>query len=97
VNPGPASVLYAELLVVIAKMQQARQNPVGSCLRSPCVDPDGSVCGVSEVYMLYDLQRWASSAYGIMIIRVSPPALSHLRPALRVADPARPVIGIKEC
>jgi hypothetical protein len=31
-----------------------------------------------------------------MIIRVPPPALSHLRPALRVADPAWPVIGIKE-
>jgi hypothetical protein len=42
------------------------------------------LCGVSEVCMLCELQRWASSAYGIMIIRVSQPALSHLRPALRV-------------
>src|SRR5271166_686044 len=31
--------------------------------------------------------------YGIMIIRVLAPALSHLRPALRLAGPARPVIG----
>src|ERR1700722_757614 len=28
-----------------------------------------------------------------MIIRVLAPALSHLRPALRLAGPARPVIG----
>ena len=30
-----------------------------------------------------------------MIIRVHAPALCHLRPALRLADPARPVIGIQ--
>ena len=30
-----------------------------------------------------------------MIIRVSPPALPHLRPALRLACPARPVIGLQ--
>jgi hypothetical protein len=35
--------------------------------------------------------------YGIMIIRVSPPALSHLRPALRLAGLARPVIGLQGC
>ena len=57
----------------------------------------GFGCGVSEVCMLCELQRWASSAYGIMIIRVFPPALSHLHPPLRVADPTWPVIGIKEC
>src|SRR5450432_1513365 len=34
-------------------------------------------------------------AYGIMIIRVPAPALSHLRPALRLAGPARPVIGLQ--
>src|SRR5215472_1172877 len=32
-----------------------------------------------------------------MIIRVSPPALSHLRPALRLACPARPIIGLQRC
>jgi putative transposase len=45
--------------------------------------------------MLCELQRWASSAYGIMIIRVSAPALPHLRPALRVADPTWPVRALK--
>jgi hypothetical protein len=30
-----------------------------------------------------------------MIIRVSPPALPHLRPALRLAGPARPVVGFQ--
>ncbi len=30
-----------------------------------------------------------------MIIRVPPPALSYLRPALRLAGPARPVIGLQ--
>ena len=33
--------------------------------------------------------------YGIMIIRVLASALSHLRPALRLAGPARPVIGLQ--
>jgi len=28
---------------------------------------------------------------GIMMIRVSPPALSNLRPGLRLAGPARPL------
>src|SRR6266550_4681878 len=31
-----------------------------------------------------------------MIIRVPAPALSHLRPALRLAGPAQPVIGLQE-
>ena len=31
-----------------------------------------------------------------MIIRVPAPALSHLRPGLRLAGPARPVIGLQE-
>ena len=30
-----------------------------------------------------------------MIIRVPAPALSHLRPALRLAGPAQPVIGLQ--
>src|ERR1700750_1172580 len=30
-----------------------------------------------------------------MIIRVPPPALPHLRPALRLAGPARPVTGLQ--
>src|SRR5262245_21244553 len=37
-----------------------------------------------------------SQSQGIMIIRVSPLALSHLRPALRLACPARPVIGLQD-
>ena len=32
----------------------------------------------------------------MMIIRVSPTALPHLRPALRLACPARPVIGLQD-
>src|SRR5690349_18085238 len=32
----------------------------------------------------------------IMIIRVPAPALPHLRPALQLAGPARPVIGLQE-
>ena len=36
------------------------------------------------------------SCGGIMIIRVPAPALSHLRPALRLASPARPVIRFQE-
>ena len=60
-------------------IQEARQDPVG-CQKSAC-----SVrCSDGP-----------ASAYGIMIIRVSPPALSHLRPALRLAGPARPVIGLQ--
>jgi hypothetical protein len=35
-----------------------------------------------------------SQPYGIMVTRVPAPALSHLRPALRLAGPARPVIGL---
>jgi hypothetical protein len=35
--------------------------------------------------------------YGIMIIRVPAPALSHLRPALRLAGYARPVNGLQGC
>jgi hypothetical protein len=31
----------------------------------------------------------------MMIIRVSPPALSHLRAAVQLADPAQPVIGLQ--
>jgi hypothetical protein len=34
---------------------------------------------------------------GMMIIRVSPTALPHLRPALRPACPARSVIGLQGC
>src|ERR1017187_8416182 len=32
----------------------------------------------------------------MMISRVPPPAPSHLRPALRLAGPARPLIGLQE-
>src|SRR5260370_3215375 len=32
---------------------------------------------------------------GRMIMRVSPPALSHLRAAVQLAGPARPVVGLK--
>jgi len=32
-----------------------------------------------------------------MMIRVRAPALSHFRPALRLAGPARPFIGIQGC
>jgi transcriptional regulator with XRE-family HTH domain len=40
-------------------------------------------CGVPEVCMPCDLRR-----HGIMVIRVPAPALSHLRPALRLDGPA---------
>src|ERR1035441_6874650 len=32
----------------------------------------------------------------MMIARVPPPALSHLHPGLRLAGPARPLIGVEE-
>src|SRR5450755_4491755 len=32
----------------------------------------------------------------MMIARVPPPALSHLQPGLRLAGPARPLIGVEE-
>lgn len=34
---------------------------------------------------------------GIMVIHVSASALSHLRPALWLAGPARPVVGLQGC
>jgi hypothetical protein len=34
-------------------------------------------------------------SYGIMVTRVPAPALSHVRPGLRLAGPARPVIGFQ--
>jgi len=36
-----------------------------------------------------------ASAHGIMVICVLSPALFHLRPALRLAGPARPVVGFQ--
>jgi hypothetical protein len=50
-------------------------------------------CGVPKVCLACELRRWPGQQQGIMIIRVLAPALSHLRPALRLAGPARPVIG----
>jgi hypothetical protein len=32
-----------------------------------------------------------------MIVRVLPPALSHLHPCLRLAGPARPLVGVEKC
>ena len=37
-----------------------------------------------------------SKLHGIMIIHVPAPALPHLRPALRLADPAQPFIRLQE-
>jgi putative transposase len=54
-------------------------------------------CGVPEVRMPCDLRRGQWQPYGIMITRVPSPALSHLRPALRLARPARPVISFEGC
>src|SRR4029077_14686638 len=34
--------------------------------------------------------------WGMMISRVYPPALSDLRPRLRLADPARPIVSVDE-
>jgi hypothetical protein len=53
-------------------------------------------CEVPEVCLAYELRRWPGQPYGIMIIRVLAPALSHLRPGLRLAGPARPVIGLQQ-
>jgi hypothetical protein len=59
--------------------QMARENPVG-CQKSACpVSCGNDQCQLS----------------GIMIIRVLAPALSHFRPALRLAGLARPVIGLQ--
>src|SRR5208282_6181949 len=54
-------------------------------------------CGVPEVRMPCDLWRGQWQPYGIMITRVPSPALSHPRPALRLARPARPVISFEGC
>src|SRR5712691_10718210 len=57
--------------------------------------PAASACGMPEVCVPCELRRWPRSAVqGIMIIRVLAPALSPLRPALRLAGPARPVVGL---
>jgi hypothetical protein len=37
-----------------------------------------------------------ASRRGMMIIRILPPALSHLRPALRLAGPAQPAVGLED-
>ena len=53
-------------------------------------------CGVSEVCLACELQRCAMvSCRGIMIGRVPSPPLPDIRPALRLAGPARPVNGIQ--
>jgi hypothetical protein len=53
-----------------------------------------SPCGLPEVCIPCDLRRRLGQLGGIMVIRVPAPALSHLRPALRLAGPAQPVIGL---
>src|SRR5437016_14425411 len=46
---------------------------------------DIETCGVPKACLARELQRWQRRLSGIMIIRVPPSALPHLRPALRVA------------
>ena len=45
--------------------------------------------------MSCDLRRRPGQPYGIMAVRVPPTALSHVRPGLRLAGPAWPVIGLQ--
>jgi hypothetical protein len=59
--------------------------------------PAAPACGVSEVCMACELQRRAEQLCGMMIDRVPAPALSHLRPALRLAGTARPFIDLQGC
>jgi hypothetical protein len=54
-------------------------------------------CGVSKVCMPCDLRRGPGQPDGIMIVHVPAPALSHFRPALRLADAARPVVAFQGC
>ena len=63
-----------------AGVARMRMDPVG-CQKSAC-----------PVSCSDDQGR----PWGIMIIRVPPPALPHLRPALRLAGPARPVMASKD-
>ena len=59
-------------------------------------------CGVPEVCLACELQRCTgvTGVTGVtgamMISRVPPPALSDLHPAVRLAGPARPLIGVEE-
>jgi hypothetical protein len=52
--------------------------------------------GARSLHALWPAAMAKGQAYGIMIIRVPAPALSHLRPALRLAGPAQPVISLQE-
>src|ERR1700732_3706532 len=45
--------------------------------------------------MSCDLRRRPGQPYGIMAVRVPAPALPHPRPGLRLAGPARPVLGLQ--
>ncbi len=49
-----------------------------------------------EVCLTCELRRCPGRLCGMMIIRVPAPALSHLRPGLRLAGLARPVIRLQE-
>ena len=53
-------------------------------------------CVVPEVCLACELQRCTGSAAGMMISHVPPSALSDLHPGLRLAGPARPLIGVEE-
>ncbi len=79
----------------------ASAGTAGACApwtnRGTCGEPRDGTCGVPEVRMPCDLRRGQWQPYGIMITRVPSPALSHLRPALRLARPARPVISFEGC
>jgi hypothetical protein len=55
---------------------------------------DALTCGVPEVCMAVTWND-GSQPWGIMVIRVPAPALSHVRPGLQPAGLARPVIGFQ--
>jgi len=63
----------------------------GSSRRAPA----RLACGVSKVCLACELRRCSGSAVRHQMVRVPAPAISHLRPGLRLACPARPVIGLQ--
>ena len=63
----------------------------GSSRRAPA----RLACGVSKVCLACELRRCPGSAVRHQMVRVPAPAISQLRPGLRLACPARPVIGLQ--
>src|SRR6516225_236559 len=97
VHPGRADVAEHGPDPGISQGRVERSRVVRATVADQELDPVCLPCGVPEVCMPMSCGDGQGRPYGIMIIRVPAPALSHLRPALRLAGPTRPVIGLQEC